>query len=164
MPGEIYRASDIIDKTLFAKTDVPIYTAVPGYLATGRTLDEFKVGTVKAGNWVGRVDTWISPNPAAGRANIWWQFYPAENYAKPYYAEHKEGRYDISALREQGVLSIEEIRKIEEKKKEEENKPWYQSVIDGTIGKALPWVAFIVIGSVVVKAVISNAKNKSDGA
>lgn len=100
----VYDAVDIIGKTLIAKRTVRVYRGnqVPG----GQPF-----GTVQTGQPVGVVYSFLSPG-AGGRVNLWWQFYDATNGA--YYAEMTAGAFDVRALREQGVLTVEEKAQEEE--------------------------------------------------
>jgi hypothetical protein len=113
---EVFDATDIIEKSLKAVQRVPVYK-IANYGEPFAYVDP--------GNVVGVVRSYIAADPAQGRANLWWWFYPASNYSQGYWAEHKIGYYSLSNLRAQGVLSLEQ-------KQEEEdlaNLPWYERLI-----------------------------------
>lgn len=93
---------DIYDKTLYAKTRVPI-RALPQDSAP-------IIEWVEPGQIVGKVHTHYAP--ATDRKFIYWGFIAEDG--SWYYAPHQSGLYNLSALREQGLLSIEE--KVEREK------------------------------------------------
>ena len=135
---ELYSAADIVNKTLIAKSKVPIYR-LPYDSAE-------MLGYVNPGESVGLVYAWIDANPAAGRNNLWWQFAPAYGGGSYYYAPHKEGLYNVNSLREQGVITTLEKIEAEKKKQEAANQPWYMAMLK----TALPWVAAIALGAAIV--------------
>lgn len=115
---ELYNVDDVVDKTLYAKSRVPVYDNVP---PQQRNL----VGYVEPGNPVGVVYSYLAADPTRQRQNLWWMFYPASNYSNYYYAEQVGGYYDVEALRQQGVISIEE----KQQKEDLENLPWYEQLL-----------------------------------
>lgn len=138
---DIYSAADVIDKTMFAAMSVPIYSGFPdkNYMPT-------KIGTIKAGDTVGKVYSYITADPTRNRAHIWWMFYPGSTYGGEYYfAEHIPGAFDIDKLRAQGVKTVEET----EKEKEEQNKPWYEKLADNIV----PVIAGAIIAAAVIGAI-----------
>lgn len=137
MPG-LYSAGDIVNKTLVAKSRVPIYR-LP---YDGAEL----LGYVEPGQTVGMVYAWLAADPAAGRSLLWWQFAPAYGGSAYYYAPHQEGLYNVNSLKEQGVMTT--LEKIEEEKRRADQaaQPWYMSMLR----TALPWVAAIAIGAAIV--------------
>ena len=123
--NEIVGADEIVGKTLFGRTEVPV-KRLP--------LDSARVEwTVPVGQAVGVVYSFLMPLES-GRANLYWMFYDPTGHA--YYAEHLPGRFSFEALRAQGVITTEE----EIERQIEENKPWEDKAID-----ALKWVAIIGI-------------------
>lgn len=142
VPGDVYNAGDLINKTLIAHRDVPVYI-FPGE-------SEVPIGIVKAGNPVGIVYSYLSPSPTQDRTRLWWQFSPASNYDRYYYAPHEQGYYDVSAIRQQGVLTLEE------KQEEEElaNLPWYERLIRKYGG----WVVLAVLGSAAIRGYFSRPR------
>lgn len=91
-----YSADEITGRTLVAKTPVPL-TRSPYDGAT-------TVHTVPAGSVVGVVDSYLMPKP--GRSRLWWLFY--DTNGTPYFAEHRQGRFSIDDLRNQGAMSVQE--------------------------------------------------------
>lgn len=139
MPGDVYSVDQIIDKTLIAATDVAVYE---------QPIDSArKIATVKKGQPVGIVSTYFLPKPAEGRTTVYWGFWPVDNYSKPYYAPHIAGLYDTSALKQQGVLTVEE----EIEREEEKNKEWYEKILD----KIIPVGIVAILGAAVIRGLLS---------
>jgi len=130
-----FNASEIIGKTLFAKSDVNIVNA------SGVVL-----GKVKAGNPIGTVYSWITDK---SNGDILWMFYDSSQ--NPYYVRHKEGLFDVKELREQGVMTTKE----REDQAKEDAKPWYQKLGE----KAGKTFITIVIVFAVVAGIIYAAKS-----
>lgn len=93
-----FNADQIIDKTLIAKVNIPIYR----YAEDGAPV----VYTVKPGASVGVVYSYLLPKE--NRTNLFWQF--QDQNGKFYYTEHKQGIYDISALQQQGALTSAQVQ------------------------------------------------------
>jgi hypothetical protein len=91
-----FNINDIIDKTLVAKTSVDLYRFPDD--------DSPSVYTVLPGQSVGKVESYFLPG--ANRSSIYWQFKDANG--KFYYSEHKQGRYDVKELQEQGSLTLQQ--------------------------------------------------------
>ena len=70
------------------------------------------VFTVPTGSPVGVVTSYVAPG--SGRTNLYWQF--QDNTGRPYFAEHRVGRFSIEALSSQGALTLEQQQKAEEEK------------------------------------------------
>ena len=97
-----YSAADIIDKTLFAKTRVPIKR---------QPWDAFPVvGYAEPGQKIGVVYTYLGIK--AGRSVLYWGFIDENRIM--YYTEHREGYYNVQSLRGQGLLTLEEKQRQEE--------------------------------------------------
>ena len=92
--ADFYNASDIVGKTLYAKTEVPLFRAIGGPI----------IYTVKPGEMVGTVTSWIDAVP--GRNPLIWEF--EDNNKRTYYAEHKIGRYSTTALQSQGAQTVQQ--------------------------------------------------------
>lgn len=91
-----FSAADIIGKTLYAKTAVPL-----------KRLPEDSgslIYTVPAGSVVGVVNSYILPKPGRN-ANIYWQF---SDGSRNFYAEHLIGRFDTKTVELQGSVSLED--------------------------------------------------------
>jgi len=94
-----FNAEDIVGKTLWAKTQVPLKRRPED---TGEI-----IYTVQPGKVVGVVDSFI--NPTSGRnSNLYWQFSDGTRY---FYAEHLVSRYDLAKLEVQGPKSLEQQQK-----------------------------------------------------
>jgi len=98
--SKIYSVEDVIGKTLFSKRVIPVYR-----LPT--TNSELK-RIVETGQNVGTVYSW--QKGLDDRNEIWYSL----GFDKKEYVQHKEGNYDIEALKEQGVKTVQE--KVQEKK------------------------------------------------
>lgn len=88
-----FNAAEIIDKTLIAKVQIPLYRLPEDNAPV--------IYTVSPGQSIGIVYSYLLPKP--GRTNLYWQF--IDENGKFYYSEHKTGIYDISALQQQGALT-----------------------------------------------------------
>jgi hypothetical protein len=139
---DLYDAAQLLDKTLIAAQEVSIFDGVPraGYMPT-------KIGVVKVGNPVGIVYSYINADLAENRDNLWWMFNGSADWKKPYYAPHAGGLYDVSALREQGVLSLTE----QAQKEADANKPWYERILDNV----LPVAAVVIVGAAFIRGYMS---------
>lgn len=92
-----YSAADIVGKTLYAATRVPIKklptdsSAIIRYAVPGEP--------------IGEVYSFLEPK--TGRSVLHWSFVdPRTNVL--YYTEHRTGYYDLNQLRSQGLQTIEE--------------------------------------------------------
>jgi hypothetical protein len=120
-----YNANDVVGKTLFAKTSVDVFNS-PGLTWTE------KLYTVQPGNVVGVVYSWVNRD-----GTIWWQLEPGNKFV-----EHKRGRFDLNALKEQGLETTQE----KEEAAKEAAKPWYEKLFK-TASQTIITVAVIsVIG------------------
>lgn len=91
-----FNAADIIGKTLVAKSNVPLYRFADD--------DAAVVYNVSPGQSVGKVESYLLP--AANRNNLYWQF--KDQNGKFYYAEHKQGIFDVQELQQQGALTLQQ--------------------------------------------------------
>jgi hypothetical protein len=121
-----FNADQIIGKYLIAKKDLRIWKTPPqpsknikGTIWNGITL--------KKGNSAGMVFSYVG---GTGGEPLFWMFQtPGVNSGQIgsyFYVEHKEGNFDVKSLREQGVLTTQEIQE----KKEEENKSTTDKILD----------------------------------
>lgn len=99
-----FDATDIIGKTLQARTAVDI-KRLPEDAAP-------VVYSVKAGDSVGVVESYINPKPGRN-IGLYWQFSDGN---RSYYAEHRVGRFNVQNLQTQGAVSLEDQQKAEEEK------------------------------------------------
>jgi hypothetical protein len=95
--GNTFSASDIVGKSLIAKKRVDIFDTVHS--------NRKRIAFVRPGDSVGIVYSWLSRPDG-----LWWQFKSGSNY---YYAKHAEGLFDVSNLKTQGVLTLEEKKEQE---------------------------------------------------
>jgi hypothetical protein len=137
--SDIYDVSQLVGKTLFAKLDVPIYDAVPDVYGWPA-----QKGTIRAGAPVGVVYGWVDADPTENRPTLWWMF---ENGGQFYYAPHARGYYDLTTLRDQGVLTDEELQALEEEK----NKEWWEKAL----GMILPAAVITVLGAAAIRGYLS---------
>lgn len=124
--GDYMSASEVVGKTLIARTSVPL-TRWP-------KSDSPVIYTAKAGESVGVVYSWVMEG-----TKLYWMFY--DQYGKPYYAEHKTGRFSVEALQQQGAKTLQDIQ---EAKAKEENPIAYTIT---QIVKPLVWAgtAYFII-------------------
>jgi hypothetical protein len=128
-----FNAADIIGKTLIAKTNVSL-RRLP--------LDnDAIIYNVKAGIPVGVVATYLLPNK--DRNNIYWGFDDANG--KMYYAEHKVGRFDVTELKQQGVLTAQEKKDALEQASMTTGDKIFKLVRNVFIGAALVYLAKTII-------------------
>ena len=103
--GLLFPASQLLDKTLIARTTVPIYS--DPYLET-------QIGSVSAGNPIGTIYSYVG---GVAGAPLYWMF--LRNDGSAYYVKHFSNRFNVSALQQQGVLTVEqEQQQIEEQQNE----------------------------------------------
>ena len=91
-----YNAEDIINKTLVAKKTTNIVRIANDKAPT--------VYQVQPGSTIGTVYSYLLPNQ--NRNALYWQFY--DQNEKPYYVKHKPGQFDISTIKAEGALTLEE--------------------------------------------------------
>lgn len=141
--SDIYSASDIIGQTLYAKVNVPIYA--------GADDTAIKIGEVKAGNPIGVVYTYLNVNPAMHRSDVWWAFISGDGMW--YYTPHVAGRFDLSAVKANGILSIDEKAKAAAEAEKLANMPWYERLITKSIAPIVIGAALIFVAPKVIEAV-----------
>ena len=91
-----FNAADIIGKTLVARKTTDILRAPNDNAEV--------VFEAAPGSSIGTVYSYLLPG--ANRTNLYWQFLDENN--KPYYVKHSTGQFDISTIKGQGVLTLEE--------------------------------------------------------
>lgn len=107
--GKTYTVNQIIDKTIIAATDTKLYS---GARSTATV-----VGTVKAGQPIGKVFSYLRPDQADGRS--WLMF--ETSYNKYFFVPNEVA--SGSGLKDQGTLTLEEERKREEELRQKQNDP-----------------------------------------
>lgn len=141
--ADLYNADDIIDKTLIAQRRLPVYNDIPRRGETPKV-----VGYTTAGKPIGVVYSYINADPAQNRPNLWWMFWPGTGYGGVYfYIPHNQGDFDVNALKQQGVLTLEEQRALEE----EQNKEWYEKIVD----RIIPIGVGVLLAGAVIRGVLS---------
>ena len=133
--GDVYEVADIVGKTLFPRITVDYYSNVP-------SRGGVKLGIIKAGYPAGTVISWVQ-DPVS--KTIWWQF----NDKGYYYIEHQAGRFNVSNLKQQGVLTVAEKIEEEKKKQEEDNKSIFDKFGEGLSSTATTGL-WILGGAIVV--------------
>ena len=108
----LYDLGDLIGKTLIAARDVDIYTNKPVKYGLS------PVGKVKYGNPVGVVDSWVTDSDGTILFAFKGSDAATTNTLGMYYVKSGDGAFQVSALKQQGVLTIDEKRIAEEKAKE----------------------------------------------
>jgi len=132
-----FNADQIIDKTLIAKVNIPIYR----YAEDGAPV----VYNVNAGSSVGVVYSYLMPSSA--RSNLYWMF--KDQNDKFYYTEHKAGIYDISALQQQGALTSAQLLQ-QQQQAAAANLP-----LSDKIFKLIKNIAFIGAGALLINTLIN---------
>jgi hypothetical protein len=142
-----FNAGDIIDHTLIAATSVPVYDEANDSAQP--------VGYIAAGNPIGVVFSFLVPNPAAGRVELWWMFQaPNDNYQFGneqgfYFVPHKAGYFDTKSLQDSGVLTTAQATALAQGKT--------PSALTAALDKYLPWVIAGLVAVGIGKAVINKA-------
>lgn len=148
MPGgDLYDVSKIIDKTLVADKDLPVFDSVPT-----KANKPMQIGIVLKGNPAGIVYSYINADPANNRPNVWWMFYPATTNGPYYYMPHNAGDFNVSAIRQQGVISVQEQVEEDKRKEEDANKEWYEKIMD----RVIPVGATVIIAAAIIKGIFSH--------
>jgi hypothetical protein len=120
--SDIYSASQIVDKTLFAAKPVQIYRDINKYYAGAKG-----VFTVAVGNAVGKVYGYVQRG-----TDLWWQFY--DSYGQPYWTLHREGVYSQKAVQQQGAKDTEQEQK-EALADANKDLPWYERLLKEAFSK-----------------------------
>lgn len=98
-----FNADDITGKSLIAKAAVNAYKS-PSSISP-------LYASFKTGQTIGVVYSWINKG-----GKLFWMFYDSKN--SPYYVEHSEGKFSITALVDQGTKTTKQKtqEKIESEK------------------------------------------------
>ena len=112
-----FNAAQIIGKTLYAFADVNL---------TRQPMDgAAPIFKVKGGAPVGVVYSFLLPKE--GRRYLWWVFKDANG--REYYAEHKVGKFDFQALKDQGAKDTETIIKEAEQAAQPAREFWGNKIV-----------------------------------
>lgn len=94
-----FSAAEIVGKTLIAKKQINVYSLPDDD-------KQYKIAVVKKGAYVGTVYSWIQKP-----GGLWWQFQSGNKF---YYVKHFTGAFDVTKLKKQGALTVEEQTATEE--------------------------------------------------
>jgi hypothetical protein len=140
-------AGDIIGHTLVAAKQVPLY-------------DEARDGAqpsgyVNAGNPIGIVSSYLSPDTSKGRAELWWMFEPLSGnsdigYSQGfYYVPHNPDYFDTKALTDSGVLTVAQATALKNGE--------VPSTAEKLLDKYVPWLIGGIVAIGIGKAIINKA-------
>jgi hypothetical protein len=137
MPGDLISADKIIGKTLIAAKNIPVFLNKP-------VKNKAKsIGIIKTGNSCGVVYSWTQDSDGT----ILWMFRGGNGIADGsyYYVQHRQGNFNISDLRQQGIITTQEgiLKAAEEQKKSEETVLDKASNALSTIGGGIQKIAII---------------------
>lgn len=130
MALKTYKVSDLINKPLILKVEVPVY----------RNRDEAKpVYMARAGQSAGIVYSWVTSKKTG---DIWLMFFDANK--KPYYINTKDlkGKVDTTELKREGVKTSKEVEKEAEKK---------AAPVEFYLKKYGPWFAGGIVALIILK-------------
>jgi len=138
--GKTFSAGDIIGKTLIATRKVTIINSQGA-----------PIGFVNAGQPVGVVDSYLPIKPGE-RSVLWWAFNMNGFF---YYVAHQQNLFDVSAIKKQGVLSLDEIYQKQIEAADAESRGWLSKMLglpsSGSVASGLGNV--LVTGGLIVGAI-----------
>lgn len=137
-----FSAEQILDKTLIAKKRVKVYN-LPTYTEGAR-----EIATVAPGQSAGVV---FSYTGGTADRPLNWQFKTTDGRA--YYIPHEAGAFDVSALRQQGVLTTQEIQQ----KEEDQSKDLPTKIFEG-LGKGARAVFIAGVALAALYLILQNRK------
>jgi len=144
--SEIVNAGDCVDKTLIAVKRIPVYK---------QAVDGAEVaGYVEAGQPAGVVYAWLNANPGLPRSTMWWSFYPVNGMW--YYAPHDPNAFSLSALKQQGVITVTEKTRLEQEAAANANRTWYEKLIN-----QYWWIPIVGIAVWKVPGIISASRGNN---
>lgn len=130
--GKKYTVNQIIDKSVVASKETKLYSNASG---TGTV-----VGTVKAGQPIGIVYSYIKPNQASSDGRSWLMF--ESTYNKFFYVPNEV--VSGSGLKEQGIKTVTEEIKAEELAKERQADPFAYYI------KKFGVPALLIVGAIII--------------
>ena len=139
--SDTINAGDVIGKTLIGRTRISVFRDASNSAVS--------FATVAAGQPVGVVDSYLMPGE--NRAVMWWMFKDPSNQF--YYTPHKVNYFDVSDLKKQGVLTVDEKLRAEQEVIDRENLPWWEFLVK----KYGVWILLAGLAFKAVPAVIDNA-------
>ena len=140
--SDIFSAADVKGHTLIARTVVPLYSSAND--------SALQIGTVSIGNSVGVVYTWLDVSPSYNRSTLWWVFVTASGMY--YYTPHIAGRFDVSAIKAAGVLTIDEKKRQLAEAEALANMPWYERLFTKSIAPLAIGVAVILVAPKILES------------
>lgn len=138
-------AGDIIGHTLLAAQQVPVYDQANDSAQPS--------GYVSAGNPVGIVYSYLSPDPSKGRNELWWMFEPLPGDSQIgddqgfYYVPHNKDYFNTTALTDSGVLTVAQATALK--------AGTQPSTAEKLLDKYIPWLIGGIVAIGIGKAVIN---------
>lgn len=148
--GKTYTVNQLIDKTIIAAKETKLYSNPSGKGTV--------VGTVKAGQPIGKVYSYIKPNNTTSDGRSWLMF-DSSTYNKSYYVPNEAA--SGAGLKEQGTKTVTEELKDEADKKLKDESP-LEYYIKKYAGKIILIGGAIYIGSIIVKESFKAATKKKE--
>ena len=139
--GVKYTANQVLDKTVYAQRETPIY--VKGNFKT-------PAYTIKAGQPIGKVYSYLKPSELTGGRSA-LMFYTSNNNA--YYTFNED--VSSSSLKDQGALTLKEEVRLEEQEKLKNESPIEYYI------KKYGLIALLAIGGIVVASTVGKEAIKS---
>lgn len=129
----IYSVTEIIGKNLIAAAPVTIKRSP--FDSAG------SVYTVPTGQSVGVVYSYLMPKE--NRSVLYWVF--KDSTGREYYAPHQQGLYSLTALKDQGTLTVKEQTEIKQEQSES---------LQTFLSKNIKIIVLIIAGAIVLKSVL----------
>jgi len=153
--------SQLMEKTIFVSKKTKAVN-----LRRNASVTSDLLATIKGGERIGRVYTWVYGYDANGKkdeSQIWLQLYEKYNNPSGFGAYVKLAPYilDEKSLRDQGVKTVDEVRKEEEEKKENENMTWFEKLgknLGAGVKKVAPWILVAYLGGKAIEGRASRPK------
>jgi hypothetical protein len=140
MASATFSAADIVGKSLYTKQAVKVL-ASPSDTAK-------VVSTIAPNKLIGVVYSYLSPDPAKNRKDLYWMFYSGKT---PFYVKHVINAFSTDALTGQGAKTIEEKTKEANEQAAKESK----GAVAYYIEKYVPLIIFAFVGVEVAKSLIN---------
>ena len=104
--GYLFPVYELLDKTLVARVNVNILSNRP-------ELGGVVIGNVAAGNPIGTIYSYVGGQLGAP---LYWQFISPTGLV--YYVEHRNNRFNVTLLEQQGVLNLQQIEEQQQQEQE----------------------------------------------
>lgn len=155
--GQRYSVNTIVDKTLYAGSDVKVYSKTATAPLTWTT----PAYVIKKGQAIGKVYSYLKPSAdRGGKAAL--MFYPKSSLDSYYYVLDNDS-IDTGTIKEQGGLTVaEEIKKEQEEKLRESDPLGYYIKKYGfpALGIIVGAIVLTSIGKEAIKGAISRKKEE----